>query len=522
MSCPACGAHGYRSSGKECFTTHDACLSRVTQANRDNAANGNGNIISISECTQEGAAANSGTPSSLFVAHDPGQTAANVAHNVMSTLPVNASNQQVMNTMGAAVGAGVLAAGVQSLLEGPTPEQQAAAAAQQAQEEAAARERAAAEIRRTDAIRDRLLGQMQGVVTTQDTSSSLPLMGTGTGTNFFGKGNGGIQLLHSGDAAGGAPSGAAAAAEPNAIALDPLSASGGAAGITAGRPDAVIRVARQPTAGDGTVQPPPLSGGAPASVELASAASAGDAPTVSVGQTVALIPRSGDPEHLAAGQRYVDCKATRTLYQRMAAGMPAQRDWLQRTQAQIDGSLRERRRLDEESRDLLIENSIDALRDLIWQTDILHMRIQSMKGAGMSAEQSREWLKSMKELNEWYEKIHNGSKLYDAAGKYHEEWSSLGDEVHEHVAAIHELLEKSGAYDSLGKKIATGLGPEAVIAFSTARLVFDAGALEAGSTLNDEDLARARAQYEFLRQQYSLMAERVGDAKQDLAQYCAR
>jgi hypothetical protein len=241
-----------------------------------------------------------------------------------------------------------------------------------------------------------------------------------------------------------------------------------------------------------------------------------------LGQTVALIPRGADPEHLAPGQRYVDCKATRTLYERMAAGMPAQRDWLRRTQAQIDGSLRERHQLDEESRDFLIENSIDTLRDLVWQTDILRMRIQSMKGAGMSAEQIREWLKSMKELNEWYERIHNGSKLYDAAGKYHEEWSSLGDEVHERMAAIHKLLEQSGAYDSLGKQIATGLGPEAVIAFSTARLVFDAGALEAGSTLNDEDLERARAQYEFLRQQYGLIAERVSDAKQDLTQYCPR
>ena len=359
---------------------------------------------------------------------------------------------------------------------------------------------------------------MQGVVTTQDTSSSLPLMGTvGTGTNFFGKGNGGIELMHSSDGAGGVPAGGAAAAEPNAIALDSPTASSGGAGITAGRPDAVIRVVRQQTEVDGTAQPPPLTGGAPAS-----AASAGDAPTISLGQTAALIPRGADPEHLAPGQRYVDCKTTRTLYERMSAGLPAQRDWLQRTQAQIDGSLRERRQLDEESRDFLIENSIDALRDLVWQTDVLRMRIQSMKGAGMSAEQIREWLKSMKELNEWYEKVHNGSKLYDAAGKYHQEWSSLGDEVHERVAAIHELLEKSGAYDSLGKKIATGLGPEAVIAFSTARLVFDAGALEAGSALNDEDLQRARAQYEFLRQQYGLMAERVSDAKQDLAQFCTQ
>jgi hypothetical protein len=219
-------AGGMSSSGKQCFVDEKACKAGI-EAAKDK----NGDAESFTLCRDEGGGPNSTNASSANNAGLPG-----AAPGVNELLNQSASalgkgmatgNSQMMGAGVAGIGGAIV---LQSLFG--DKESDAAAQAAAAQAAAQAKARADAEAQRTDQVRDRLLGQMQGVVTS-DRSDDVALMGTttGTGTNFFGSGNGGIQLLHSGDGA------SASTPQPPAIAPDSAAVSIGGVGLMSAAPD---------------------------------------------------------------------------------------------------------------------------------------------------------------------------------------------------------------------------------------------------------------------------------------------
>lgn len=422
------------------------------------------------------------------------------------------------------------------------PQAEAAAQAAQAQAAAQAKARAEAEAQRTDQVRDRLLGQMQGVVTS-DRSDTLPLMGTttgtGTGTNFFGKGNGGIALLHD-DGGNGAAS--AAPPQPASIAPDGAAVSVGGVGLMSAAPDAHVSATPTRTAAaSGPTKPSP----APANA-------GGDGlPVVGMGTSVPLIPRAGDPEHLAAGQRYVDCNATRKAYLQLKSGMATQSDWLMRAKARLDDQSRERRKLDQEQKVFMVKTLFELTKDLSLDMGMVKQELEAGRLAQLSPERQEQVHKALETLSTSYDAINKWKEAYAAGHEFGEKMqegqsdgaqregverllseqdrgqglahlAQLSRNLLDSTLAAEKLLVDSGLAEEGGKELAKDtFGPLGTLAFTAAKIgVIDVPEAAYNDYLTTSELNEAYLHYDELKHIYDDLQERIANDHADLVQYC--
>ena len=151
MSCPACAAHGFRSSGRECFSSKEACESRVAQV-RSSGPTG----ASYSACTEEGGSAGSGSSGDLLT-----DSSRNLVQGMM-----NGNAQQM--------GIGMMGIGAAALIQGMQPDPAAEARRRAAEAARAAEQKRRDEeaARQAEETKRRLLGE-----TGSSDPSSLSLMG---------------------------------------------------------------------------------------------------------------------------------------------------------------------------------------------------------------------------------------------------------------------------------------------------------------------------------------------------------
>jgi hypothetical protein len=421
-------------------------------------------------------------------------------------------------------GAGLI---IQGLFGGSSPEEQARAEQQAAEQRRAAEQQAAAE-REAQALRieqekQRLLGMMKSLDFDRSGQPSGRSDGgtlVGGQTNFFGAGSAtGVQLKPvEGSGAG------------NQIAMAEPGNAGAPAGIAAGSAD------KTATGNPGGQQTVTVGGMQLKSLDSQNQIVADSAPVISLGQTVALIPRSGDPEHLAKGKRVVDCKATRQFYDRLAKGMPVQRDWLDRLQEQLADARNERHEQYEKTREMIKEDTVGTLKDLMWQSDVLRAELNGLNKAGMPLEKRKALTHALNLVNEVYDGADLGKKTVEAGEPYAEALSGLKPETYgdyrtgrllvkktslsDKTAALFEFLDKSGLLEEEGKNLSEKLGPQALMLFTIAKLNIDVWSSVYGEHITDAQFEQAKLNEANLREQINRIDSQLKDAMDDLNQYC--
>lgn len=277
-NCPACARHGFGSGdATECFGDKGSCESRVAEVKRSRSTSAS---MTFSACTEQGGdAASAGSSGDLVT-----DSTKNVVQGMM-----NGNSQQT--------GIGMMGIGAAMLIQGMQGDP--AADARKAQEAAAAAEQQrregeqyrAQEMRHQEIAKQRILGMLKGTEQSSDLSLKTgddepPLTDMGTGTKFFGLGRSPSQdtstlQLKLGDDADAS------------IKVDPRAVSTSGAGLSSGpadTPPSPNTVTNTKTFSPITHQDPELK------LKLGD-----DAPGLPLNKPVALIPRQGDPEHLASG-----------------------------------------------------------------------------------------------------------------------------------------------------------------------------------------------------------------------------
>jgi hypothetical protein len=234
-----------------------------------------------------------------------------------------------------------------------------------------------------------------------------------------------------------------------------------------------------------------------------------------------LLLNQGDPEHIARGKRYVDCDSTRKTYEMMSAGLPTQRDWMERTKTQLESATKERKEISKDQEEFLIKNTYDTARELMGRMDIVRNRIRTMKVDGMSLERRREWLETMNSWNENYDRIDAGTQSLMAGKDFGKEFPVVGKDVKTAALKFSKMLDESGIADEGAMELAKLLGPTGVIAYTATKFTLDAGFLGWTTYVNETELAQAQATYDTLRYQYDQAQEKVNNAKADLDEFCA-
>ena len=228
----------------------------------------------------------------------------------------------------------------------------------------------------------------------------------------------------------------------------------------------------------------------------------------------------GNPEHIARGQRYVDCDSARKLYEQMSVGLPVQRDWLDRTKTQLESATHERKAISKEQEEFLIKSTYDNARALMWKMDILQARIRKMKMDGIPLVQRKVWEKTMKKYSDTYDRLDKGVKSFEAGGNFGNSFHVAGKDARDIASELGMLLDKSGIGDEGIKELAHLLPPAYEIGFIAGKLFIDAGFLDWKNNVNEAELARAQATYDTLKFHYDQAQEKVDNAKSDLAQFC--
>lgn len=408
----------------------------------------------------------------------------------------------------------------------------ASAEAAEAQRQQAIRQQNELRQRQAEETASRLLGGMIGSTAGSGELSYMPSEPTaaGTGTNFFGANKkapgpdsaaqggsvGGMQLMTASD-----------------FAAQQASASGISAGIADKAPTSnpIIAPPVLPnTSADPAIVPATAVGGLDRSA------------------TVQLIPRSGDPEHPALGDRYVDCRATRAQLAQLQSGMSAQKDWLDRLKAQIDGDKFEQHELSKKQLKFGIDQIIDGGKDLAVEAEGVKTLIEKLQAGGyptLAPQKREQLLKALEIANKGYDGLtkswkalkagwDEGQELGEAAGENSQE-KRVAEVNGRNLLAIQSQerlfmdtvlphlknLDESGIPAELGENLAElGFGPAGKAIFKIADLGIEAAELAGESLLSKDELSQAQWQYDHLRDLYDALQERIDNDRADLHQYC--
>ena len=459
------------------------------------------------------------SPGSASPAPTPGSQAAAAAGAALGT------------ALGTAIGKGLHDA----LIGNPQEEaaQGAAAAAVEAQRREAIRQQNELRQRQAEETASRLLGEMIGSTAASGGLSYMPSepIAAGTGTNFFGanKNAPGPDSAASGSSVGGMQL---------MTASDFAAQQASRSGISAGVAD------KSPTSNP-VIATSGLSNTSTDSVIAPATAVSG----LDRSATVQLIPRSGDPEHLASGGRHVDCRATRAQLAQLQSGMSAQKDWLDRLKAQIDGDKFEQHRLSQQQLKFGVEQIIDGGRDLAVEAEGVKTLIEKLQAGGyptLTPEKREQLLKSLEFVNKGYDGLSKswtalksgwdeGQELVEASGESEKE-KQVAEANRRNLLAIQSQersfmdtvlphlknLDESGIPAELGEHLAElGFGPAGKAIFKIADLGIEATALAGETMLSKDELSQAQWQYDHLRDLYGALQERIGNDRADLNQYCS-
>jgi len=500
---------GMSSSGTQCFPDENTCKAAVVKATTQLGETTGSCMPRASGATTNGSA--TGDPNAMMT-----QGLANSMAGAMTNDPTRFGS-----------GLGQLGAGLilDSLFGGPSPEEQAREAQLAEQQRRDAEQRAQVEreieARRLEEQKQRVLGALKGLDAESEQTKPDSGVLVGGQTNFFGIGTGtGLQLKPVQDN------------DPvnritDAIAGSPVTS----AGISSGAAD------KAPVVNPGSTGPVSLGGMPLKGLDSPAPLPTDPAPVLALNQTVALIPRNGDPEHLAKGQRIVDCKATRQFYDRLAKGMPVQREWLEHMQEQLFEARRERHEQREETSKMLREDTIDTLKDLMWQSDVLRAELNGLNQTGMSLDKRKALAHAVREVSEIYDGAVLGKKTVEAGEPYAEALigskpETYGDyntgkliakptSLEDKTKALLKFLSDSGLLEEEGKNLSEHLGPEAVMLFTIAKLDIDVWSNAYGEHITDTQLEDIKRNESTLREQIDQIDGRLQEASQDLNQYCS-
>jgi hypothetical protein len=258
---------------------------------------------------------------------------------------------------------------------------------------------------------------------------------------------------------------------------------------------------------------------------LATPPGQGSSPVAAADVAIPVLGRT--PQLLRAkeprGQRIVNCPVVRTSRDRLAAGLPQQKDAIHRTEAQLVTAWAEGRAATAEARkelkDGIISGALSLGNELLTTATALRSQVEALAAKGLSRSDRRLLIETAHFFEQTGEVL--VEKLPKAGPEYLGELQSRSHTLTEHLLLVDRLFEESGVADAVRDPLAKrggeaigellsvrGGGPFGVLLFHVAKLAADAGIPALQSQHSQAEYMRAQANLDVMRWQY----RRAGDA----------
>jgi hypothetical protein len=225
------------------------------------------------------------------------------------------------------------------------------------------------------------------------------------------------------------------------------------------------------------------------------------------------------------GHRIVDCERAATTRTRLAAGLPVQRDAIDRTRAQLASARDDVRESSEQTRKTLVkaarDESLSLSKEILTSGKVLRIRVAALKGSGMPVEGRRRWLEAMDTLAGSagaMEKLGEAGKSGYAAGvEFRENARTLSEDLRR----ANKLFVDSGIAEQLGETLSESAGgPLGAFVFRAAKLSIDVGVAVGRGAIGEEEYRRALDSLDTMQTQYNRAEDELKALDADLARYC--
>jgi hypothetical protein len=215
----------------------------------------------------------------------------------------------------------------------------------------------------------------------------------------------------------------------------------------------------------------------------------------------------------------LDCSQINQTYKRISAGLPVQKEAMDRTEALLN-SLNEELGI-RENPDVILRKSVDsynlAVQNLTKEYKALREQVQKQHKklfgvlSGSQAKSYSEWVKQVDLL----EKFSGGLQSGMAGYEYGQEIQKRNRTIWEHVELAAKLLQDSGVAQALA---GATFGPVGEVGFFAASEVLDAAAANWMKMPNTAEYLRARDSLATMRSQYERAESELGELKMTLDQ----
>jgi hypothetical protein len=225
-------------------------------------------------------------------------------------------------------------------------------------------------------------------------------------------------------------------------------------------------------------------------------------------------PRSSVPQEWGAqgGPIYRPCDSIAGAITQMRTGMATQEGWLRSAEAQLRAAESGALESEQARRDFFFNHLQDFALGQLQEVATLKRKVRLLEAAGLDKDARRRVLaleKKAERVNQLADELLKKQREADAEFDY-------SKKLRENKAELMDLLklaEETGMAEHLVSTLAMA-GPFGKLAAEGGKLVIDASLLAYGSVISEEELRRARADLNLLRETYKRNLDIISDLVQ--------
>lgn len=217
----------------------------------------------------------------------------------------------------------------------------------------------------------------------------------------------------------------------------------------------------------------------------------------------------------------MDCGQGRIARDRLAAGLPVQKESLRRTEALLEAAGKDVRAAKAEMKQVVFQGAIQEAKgyaqDVLTSVKALRSQIELLKGLDKS---KRDMLIRTVNAIAW-----GGEDLYQAGGKGYEagvEMQKKVDNLSQRILTLGDkLFMESGIAEKVGEELSGKLwGPIGELGFRGAKLSIDLSVAAGSGIISKADQQTAQRNLEVMRSQYERAQKRVAELDRELGELC--
>jgi hypothetical protein len=222
-----------------------------------------------------------------------------------------------------------------------------------------------------------------------------------------------------------------------------------------------------------------------------------------------------------SGAPVMDCEQGRISRDRLAAGLPVQREAIKRSAAHLEAAQKDLGAAKNESRRVLLQGAIQEAKgyaeDVLTSVKALRWQIEKLNGLDPA---KRDLL--IRTLNAV---AFGGEDLYQAGRSSYE----AGEEMQKKVVHLSrqvgtladKLLMESGIAEKVGEELSGKLwGPVGELGFRGAKLSIDLSVAVGSGILSKAEQEAAQRNLDVMRTQYERARQRLSEIDRDLSEFC--